>query len=395
MPGPLLALAKELQHAARTMLSASSAWHAACMSHSIGQTTIEGRVGRHRRALLAGSSVAALVLGGLLPVRAQREKPGAAMTAATQLGWVRNGEFAPILVAEAKGFFAEEGVAHRIIDGGPGKNPIPIVAVGQAQFGIATSGLYLLSARTARDPVDVVAVAALYQETPSAYLRIADRGDPDPTPHDLEGKTVGVQAGSEFFVSALARKNGLGEGKIKIVTVQANAEPLLVGRVDYFGGWVINQTFQIEQEAAKPDAPPNLRGKTWKALRYAQWGFPAYSDVIFTTNTVIKQNPELVRRYVRAVSRGMQYILDHPAEAVQIVAGFPGEIEDVAKLTWRWRTQNPLFTSADTHAHGLLWMNPATWDQMSQFMRDAGQIPSVVPAADVMTDQFVPASAGP
>jgi ABC-type nitrate/sulfonate/bicarbonate transport system substrate-binding protein len=53
----------------------------------------------------------------------------------TQLGWLRNGEFAPIMVAEAKGLFAEEGLRHRILDGGPGKNPVPIVAAGQAHFG--------------------------------------------------------------------------------------------------------------------------------------------------------------------------------------------------------------------------------------------------------------------
>ncbi len=342
--------------------------------------------------------IAACIVGNVLPVNAQSApsgRPKAVMSAVTQLGWVRNGEFAPILVAEAKGFFAEEGIAHRIIDGGPGKNPIPIVAVGQAQFGVATSGLYLLAARTARDPVDVVAVAALYQKTPSAFLTIGDPGDRDPTPKDLEGKTIGVQAGSEFFVTALARKNGVDESKIKVVTVQANAEPLLVGRIDYFNGWVINQTYQIEQEAAKSDAPPKLRGKAWKALRFAEWGLPAYSDVIFTTGAVIREDPELVRRYVKAVSRGMQYILDHPEEAVRLVASFPSQIEDAAKLAWRWRQQNQLFVSSGTEAHGLLWMDPATWDQMSQFMQNAGQIPRAVPAQEAMTDRFIPAAALP
>jgi ABC-type nitrate/sulfonate/bicarbonate transport system substrate-binding protein len=53
------------------------------------------------------------------------------MTAVTQLGWLRNGEYAPIIIADAKGYFKEEGIDHKIIDGGPGKNPIPIVAVGR------------------------------------------------------------------------------------------------------------------------------------------------------------------------------------------------------------------------------------------------------------------------
>jgi len=42
-----------------------------------------------------------------------------------------------------------------------------------------------------------------------------------------------------------------------------------------------------------------------------------------------------------------------------------------------------------------LWMNPATWDQMAQFMKDADQIPRAIPAQDVMTDRFIPTAALP
>ncbi len=183
------------------------------------------------------------------------------MSAVTQLGWLRNGEYAPIMLAEAKGFFKEEGIDHKIVDGGPGKNPIPIVAVGQAQFGLATNGMALVTARLAKDPVDVVAVGTLFQQAPTAYLSIAAPGAPPSKPKDMEGKTVGTQAGTEFLFRAFAKKNGLDESKIKIVTAQATVEPLMVGKMDYFLGWVVNQTYQIEQEAAKPDAPDTREGQ--------------------------------------------------------------------------------------------------------------------------------------
>jgi len=94
----------------------------------------------------------ALAFTGLFAVDAAAQQ----MTAVTQLGWLRNGEYAPIMMAEAKGFFKEEGLDHKIVDGGPGKNPIPIVAVGQAQFGLAANGMTIVTARLAKDPVDVV-----------------------------------------------------------------------------------------------------------------------------------------------------------------------------------------------------------------------------------------------
>jgi NitT/TauT family transport system substrate-binding protein len=308
----------------------------------------------------------------------------------TQLGWLRNGEFAPVMVAEAKGFFAEEGIRHRIMDGGPGKNPVPIVGAGQATFGITAGGNNVFQARLAKDPVDVIAVGTLLQKGPYSYITLGNPGDPDPKPKDLEGKTVGMQSDGEIFLKAFAKRHGVDLAKVKVEVVQANAEPLLIGRVDFFTGWVTNQPYLIEQEIAKPDALPRLRGKTWKAMRYADWGILSYSDVIFATGKTVRESPDLVRRYLRAVARGMQYILDHPEETVQMVAGFPDQVEKPDKLAWRWKIQNALFTSEDTKKNGLLWMNPKVWDEMMAFYKEYEQIPRVVPADEMMTNGFNP-----
>jgi len=328
---------------------------------------------------------AALLVSGLFVADAAAQQ----MTAVTQLGWLRNGEYAPIVIADAKGYFKEEGIEHKIVDGGPGKNPIPIVAVGQAQFGIATNAMYLVSARLAKDPVDVVAVGTLFQQAPTSYIRIADPGAPPPKPKDMEGKTVGVQAGTEFMFHAFARKNGIDEAKVKLITAQATAEPLMAGKMDYFLGWIVNQTYQVEQESAKPDAPSTVKGKTWQALRVSEWGIGSYTDVIFVSSDTLKKNPELVRRYLKAVQRGMQYVIDHPDESAEFLAKVPGQVEDQKKLAWRFKLQNPLFQSEDSKKNGLLWMNPAIWDQMIGFLKDGDQIPRTIPASDVATNEFL------
>ena len=50
--------------------------------------------------------------------------PAAAQTEVrTQLGWLRNGEFAPVMVAEAKGFFTEEGIRSPHHGRRPGQEP--------------------------------------------------------------------------------------------------------------------------------------------------------------------------------------------------------------------------------------------------------------------------------
>ena len=329
-------------------------------------------------------SLMAVAVAGLSAFGAQAQQ----ISAVTQLGWLRNGEYAPIMIAEAKGFFKAEGIDHKIVDGGPGKNPIPIVAVGQAQFGLATNGMSIVTARLAKDPVDVVAVGTLFQQGPTAYISIAAPGAPPSKPKDMEGKTVGVQTGTEYLFHAFAKKNGIDESKVKLVTAQATAEPLMVGKMDYFLAWVVNQTYQIEQEAAKPDAPPTVRGKTWQALKLSDLGIPMFTDVIFTSGDTLKKNPELVKHYLAAVQKGMQFTIDHPDEAVEILTKFPGQAEDAKKLTWRFKIQNALYQSDYSKKNGPLTMDPAVWTAMIGFLKDGEQIPKTIPVAEVMTNDF-------
>ena len=310
------------------------------------------------------------------------------MNAVTQLGWLRNGEYAPIMLAEAKGFFKEEGIDHKIVDGGPGKNPIPIVAVGQAQFGLSTNGMTVVTARLAKDPIDIVAVGTLFQQGPGAYVTITAPDAPPAKPKDMEGKMVGIQVGTEYLFHAFAKKNGIDVSKVKLVTAQATVEPLMAGKMDYFLGWVVNQTYQIEQESAKADAPDTVKGKSWRAVRLSDWGVRTYTDVIFTSGDTLKKNPELVKHYLAAVQKGMQYGIDHPDEAVEILAKFPGQTEDAKKLAWRFKLQNPLYQSDYSKKNGPLTMDPAVWTAMIGFLKDGDQIPKTIPATEVMTNDF-------
>ena len=133
--------------------------------------------------------------------------PRSRMTAVTQLGWLRNGEYAPIMIADAKGYFKEEGIDHKIVDGGPGKNPIPIVAVGPSAV---RPGDQWHVHRTARALPRIRSTswrsARLFQQAPTSYSASHEPDAPQPKPRDMEGKTVGVQAGTEFVFHAFARR---------------------------------------------------------------------------------------------------------------------------------------------------------------------------------------------
>ncbi len=305
------------------------------------------------------------------------------------LAWLRNGQYGALMLADTQGFFAKEGIRVTFMNGGPGKNPVPIVAAGQAQFGV-TRGSDIFTSRVAPTPVDIVAVGALVQKDPVVYLTLADPSTPPPIPKDMEGKKVGVQPGSDFVLRAMAQKNNIDFDRIKLVTVGAGAEPLLVGQVDYLTSIATNQVYQVEEELKKADAPSYLRGKVLRKISLYDVGVPTYQDVLFTSAKILNSDPHLVERFVRAVALGAQYMVDHPEEAAKIIAGYPDQIEDNAKLSWRFGVQRELTVSADTLEHGYLWMNPAIWTASMELYQRAGQISRTSPPEEYMTNRFNP-----
>jgi len=335
---------------------------------------------RHLLTSLVATATLALSTGAALADNALTEVK-------VSLGWLRNSQYTQLYIADVNGYFKNEGLKLTLIDGGPGKNPVSTVGAGLADFGI-TGGTFIFSARLAPDPVDVVAIGAVRQKTPYVYITLANPSAPDPTPKDMEGKTVGIQTDGEIFLKGVVERNKLDMSKIKIKIVQGGLEPLLTGAVDFMSGHIGNQPYQVELEAAKSDAPANLKGKTWKVIRLSEYGVPSYNDLIFTTNAFLKQKPEVARKFLKAVARGMQFMQKDPEATAKIAASYQGQLDPIERVRWSLKIENGLNMSADTKEHHFLWMRPEVWDRQIQFYHDNKQIPRVIPAAEVMTNAF-------
>lgn len=305
------------------------------------------------------------------------------------LPWFRNGQYAALMAADVNGYLAEEGLKLELIDGGPGKNVILTVGTGQADIGI-TFPSAIASARVAEQPVDVVALGAIYQMSPYGWVTLVNPGDPDPEPKDMAGKRVGIQTDGEMFIAAIANKYGIDMSSITLSTVQGGAEPLLTGAVDYVSGWVNDIPYQIEVETAKPDAPDSIRGKEWRAIMLAEVGFPNFNNVVIATGDTVKNNPELIAKFMKALARGVEFMAENPDETAKIAVGYPGQIDGIEKLSWSIPISNGLQKSDATKEHGYLWMDPSVWEGVMQFYFDNKRLARVVPTEEIMTNKFNP-----
>lgn len=330
---------------------------------------------------------AALATGLALPVTATAQELTEVSVA---INWLRNGQFAPLLAADALGYFKEEGLKLNVLDGGPGKNTISFVGVGQADFGL-DSAVFAFRSRLAETPVDISVVGSVFQHGPYGYITITEPGAPAPTPQDMAGKKIGIQSDGEVFLQGLAKLNNLDYSGFDIQIVQGGIEPLMTGQVDFISGWVINQPYQFEIEAAKPDAPANIKGKTWQAIIMSQVAVASYGDVLFTRTAMLKENPELVRKVMRALARGMEATLNDPERIAQLVTEYPGQSDDFNRVMWRLKNgQNDLMTSDDTREHGLLWMDLDRWVKHQEFYKEAGLISRIEDPKVFVTNEFNP-----
>jgi NitT/TauT family transport system substrate-binding protein len=129
------------------------------------------------------------------------------------------------------------------------------------------------------------------------------------TPKDLEGKRLAVSPGDPLaqLLRAVAAVNGVDMNKISLVQVDPAAKVVTVleKRADALLGGADDQFFLIK-----------YRGQEPAALRFADHGGNIVGMTILTKGDLIKSNPDLVRRFVRATIRSWDEAKKNPGPAV-------------------------------------------------------------------------------
>ena len=221
-----------------------------------------------------------------------------------QLRWTHQFQFAGYYAAKAKGYYEEEGLDVEILPAGPGaESPTSMVLSGLADFGVTNSGLIL--ARMKGEPV--VALAALFQTSPNAWLVLAD--SKIGSLHDLVGKNLMAMPLPESAdLLAIFVHEGIPLSKLNLQKMSFDIEDLIQGRTDAFDAYSTNEPYFLAQ-----------RGIAYRMIRARNYGIDFYSDVLFTTEAQVRARPERVRGFRRASLRGWIYALNHSKEIAELI----------------------------------------------------------------------------
>ncbi len=225
------------------------------------------------------------------------------------LNWVPYGEHAPFYYGLKNGFFSAEGIELVVQPGNGSGNTIKQVAQKQTEFGWADTPALLKSVATG---MPVKSVGSYLQKGPASVEFFADKNIKAPA--DLKGKTVGGTPGDALYATfpAWLEKNGLKQTDVKVVNVDAAGKiaALSEGKVDAIMGFFHDQAPTIQ----------NKTGKQVDVLLFADYGMNLLGTGLVVNNETLKNDPELVRKFVRATQKSWTEAAKNPQAAVDAMA---------------------------------------------------------------------------
>lgn len=241
------------------------------------------------------------------------------------LDWTPNTNHTGLYVAKDQGYYEEEGLNVEIVQ--PGSSGADtMVASGAVPFGIS----YQESVTQARtQDVPLVSIAAVIQHNTSGFAAPVDRNIK--SPKDFEGKTYGGWGSpvEEAVMSSIMEKDKSDVKKVKIINM-GDADYFTAVKRDIDFAWIFYAWTGIEAE---------LRQEPLDMLYVKDYAseLDYYTPVIITNEKQIKDDPELVKSFLKATAKGYQLAIDQPEEAADILSKAVPELDkELVLASQKW-----------------------------------------------------------
>lgn len=300
-----------------------------------------------------------------------------------RLDWLIRGNHAMFFVAKEKGYFKAENIDMEVIHKGNG-SVNTMTLVGKGEYDIGYGDLPTLAVSKSKG-VPVVALVVVNQRSPMALVAL--KGTGIRTPKDVEGKVFGVHpSGSTYiFYQALMAANNVDRKKVTEATVPVPYESFLLTRkVQAIPGYIDAEIPELEAKAGGPGSLEIVLG--------ADFGYDLLGSGMLTSEKMIREKPDLVRRFTRAYLRAFQDVMANPKESVEILAKYNPEVAEKKDVMLKQLDADikHTFTSEDTKANGLGWNPHKKWQATHDTLRRLNVIEKAVPSiASLYSNAFL------
>ena len=290
------------------------------------------------------------------------------------LDWTPNTNHTGLYVAKEKGYFEEQGLDVEIIQPGDA-GADQLVASGQADFGVSYQESITL-ARTQNVPI--VSIAAVIQHNTSGFASPADKNIT--SPKDFEGKTYGGWGSpiEQSVLETLMKSDNADINKLDIVNA-GNADFFTMANQGIDFAWIYYGWTGVEAE---------LRGENINMIYLTDYSkkLDYYTPVLATNEKMIEENPDTVKGFVAAASKGYQDAIENPEDAARILSAAAPELDQQLVLeSQKWLADKYQDDAPRWGEQKLeIWANYAEW------MKENGVLEGEFDPEKAFTNEFLP-----
>lgn len=220
-----------------------------------------------------------------------------------RLNWYLSGWMAPFFHAHQQGFYKDEGIDVTLIEGRGSGVTVQLIGAKSDVFGFADTSTMMVAVTKG---VPIKSVASILNVNDASVITLAGKGIK--SAKDLEGLRIATTPGDSTTPTfpAVIAVNKLDRQKITLIQLDPTAKPLAVmeGRADALLGGMSDQPFVMLAKGFKTEA-----------MSFAQLGVNVLGFTVIAHNDLIRDKPDLVRRFVKATSRAWDVARKNP-EAV-------------------------------------------------------------------------------
>jgi NitT/TauT family transport system substrate-binding protein len=314
-----------------------------------------------------------LAVGALLGASILSAGPAAAADQVVmRINFTPWGMHAPYFGGKAQGIYAKEGIELDIRPPSGGQQNEVFIGSGREQFGVANIDSFV---KARASGVPVVAIMADQPDPPFAVITLKKSGITKP--EQLKGKKISwFQTNVIAQMDPLLKAAGLTRKDLEFVNVARGAEVQMVaaGQVDAIYGFSYGQALTLEDKGF----PVNV-------MAVRDYGLSNYGSVVYTSEQLLKSNPDLVKRFLRATLKSLMWTKDHMQDAVAEVVKVSPDRE--LKLeTRKLGIIYGLYKSPD-YRERFGVMNDAKWKETIEVFSEA--IPRKPPPQEMYTNKIL------
>ena len=330
---------------------------------------LEGGVSR--RSFLRGSVAASASLALAGCGQAPQSEPGPSDASSARgpnsssdlakisfvLDYTPNTNHTGIYVAQAKGYFADEGLGVEIVQP-PEDGADALIGAGGAQMGVSYQDV-MANSFSSDQPMPYTAVAAIIQHNTSGIMSRAADGITRPKLMEDHAYATWDQPVEQATIRDVVEADGGDYSKINLVPYNVDDEVSglkanMFDTVWVYEGWAV-------QNAKVQNYDVN-----YFSFISIDDVFDYYTPVIAANDDFAKENPDQVKAFLRAAKRGYEFCVENPSDAADILCDAVPELDsDLVHASQGFLATQYI---ADASSWGVI--DAGRWSKFYQWLND-------------------------